>query len=129
AEAGSIPVAATLLGLGAMPTHHPLFLGMVGMHAARATNLILEECDLLVGLGIRFDDRATGKAAEFCPGARIIHVDVDASELGKIKTPTLGIRADVGEALRAFRDDVTPRRRPTWSGRVAAPRAAPPFAM
>jgi acetolactate synthase-1/2/3 large subunit len=129
AEAGSIPVAATLLGLGVMPTHHPLFLGMVGMHAARATNLILEECDLLVGLGIRFDDRATGKAAEFCPGARIIHVDVDASELGKIKTPTLGIRADVGEALRAFLADVTARRRPTWSARVAALRAAHPLAM
>ncbi|HZW54589.1 MAG TPA: thiamine pyrophosphate-dependent enzyme, partial [Candidatus Elarobacter sp.] len=129
AEAGSIPIAATLLGLGAIPARHPLFLGMVGMHAARATNLILEECDLLVGLGVRFDDRATGKAAEFCPHARIIHVDVDASELGKIKTPTLGIRADVGEALRALLADVTPRRRPTWSARVAALRAAHPLAM
>src|SRR5438552_2478758 len=129
AEAGSIPIAATLLGLGAIPARHPLFLGMVGMHAARATNLILEECDLLVGLGVRFDDRATGKAAEFCPHARIIHVDVDASELGKIKTPTLGIRADVGEALRVLLADVTPRRRPTWSARVAALRAAHPLAM
>ncbi|MBI3769232.1 MAG: acetolactate synthase large subunit [Deltaproteobacteria bacterium] len=129
AERGSIPVAATLLGLGAMPAHHPLFLGMVGMHAARATNLILEECDLLVGLGIRFDDRATGKAAEFCPHARILHVDVDASELGKIKTPTLGIQADVGAALRAFMAQINPRPRPAWSARVAELRAAHRLAM
>ena len=123
AEASAIPVAATLLGLGAIPAHHPLFLGMVGMHAARATNLILEECDLLVGLGVRFDDRATGKAAEFCPRARIIHVDVDASELGKIKTPTLGIRADVGETLRALATHPAPRPRRAWSARIAALRA------
>ena len=129
AERDSIPVAATLLGLGAMPAYHPLFLGMVGMHAARATNLILEECDLLIGLGVRFDDRATGKAAEFCPGARIVHVDIDASELGKIKTPTLGIQADIGETLRALAAHVAPRPRPAWSAQVAALRAAHPLAM
>jgi acetolactate synthase-1/2/3 large subunit len=129
AERDSIPVAATLLGLGAMPAYHPLFLGMLGMHAARATNLVLEECDLLIGLGIRFDDRATGKAAEFCPGARIIHIDVDASELGKIKTPTLAVQADVGEALRALVEKVAPRPRPQWSARVAALRAAHPLTM
>ena len=89
---GVDPVAATLLGLGALPHDHPLFLGMVGMHAARCTNLVLEECDLLVALGIRFDDRATGKAAEFCPRAKILHVDIDPSELGKIKQPMLGHR-------------------------------------
>jgi len=129
AEGGSIPVAATLLGLGAIPAYHPLFLGMVGMHAARATNLILEECDLLVGLGVRFDDRATGKAAEFCPNARIIHIDVDASELGKIKTPTLGIQADVGDALQAMLAETAPRPRPAWSARVAALRRAHRLAM
>src|SRR5205814_53020 len=77
AECASIPVAATLLGLGAMPDNHPLFLGMIGMHAARYTNFLLEECDLLIALGVRFDDRATGKVAEFCPGAKIVHVDID----------------------------------------------------
>src|SRR5262249_28625712 len=75
AERADIPVAATLLGLGVLPDEHPLFLGMVGMHAAPFTNLVLEECDLLIGLGIRFDDRATGKASEFCPHARILHID------------------------------------------------------
>ena len=101
-EKASIPAAATLLGLGAIPNDHPLFAGMVGMHAARYTNLILEECDLLIGVGIRFDDRATGKAAEFCPRAQILHVDIDPSELGKIKNPALGIIGDAGEFIRAI---------------------------
>lgn len=99
-----IPVASTLLGLDAMPSDHPLFLGMVGMHAARCTNLALEESDLLIAIGMRFDDRATGKAAEFCPGARILHVDIDASEIGKIKRPTLGIACDA----RAFLASLLP---------------------
>ena len=92
-DKASIPAASTLLGLGAIPNDHPLFVGMVGMHAARYTNFLLEECDLLIGIGIRFDDRATGKAAEFCPNAKILHVDIDPSELGKIKNPSLGITA------------------------------------
>jgi acetolactate synthase-1/2/3 large subunit len=129
AENASVPVAATLLGLGAMPHDHPLFLGMVGMHAARYTNLLLEECDLLVGLGVRFDDRATGKAAEFCPRAKILHVDIDASELGKIKQPTLGIVADVGESLRALLPRITSDSRRPWIERVACLRTAQPLAM
>ncbi len=128
-ERASIPVAATLLGLGALPADHPGFLGMVGMHAARCTNLILEECDLLVALGIRFDDRATGKAAEFCPQAQIIHVDIDASELGKIKRPALGIVADVGDTLRALEPRLAAAARPEWSRRVAILRAEHPLVM
>jgi acetolactate synthase-1/2/3 large subunit len=128
-EKAAIPTAATLLGLGALPHDHPLFLGMVGMHAARCTNLVLEECDLLVGLGIRFDDRATGKAAEFCPNAAIIHVDIDPSELGKIKRPTLGMCADVGQTLQALLPRVRPRRRTEWTRHVAALRAAHPLVM
>jgi acetolactate synthase-1/2/3 large subunit len=124
AESAHIPVAATLLGLGVLPDEHPLFLGMVGMHAAPFTNLVLEECDLLIGLGIRFDDRATGKASEFCPRARIVHIDIDPSELGKIKQPTLGLVADVGAALRALLPLVTSRIRPAWRSRVSALRAA-----
>jgi len=128
AEKASIPVASTLLGLGAMPHDHPRFLGMVGMHAARFTNLVLEECDLLVGLGIRFDDRATGRIAEFCPRARVIHVDIDPSELGKIRQPALGVVADVGEALRALEPRVTATARAAWSARVAALRTTHPLA-
>jgi acetolactate synthase-1/2/3 large subunit len=127
AERASVPVASTLLGLGAMPDGHPLFLGMVGMHAARFTNLVLEECDLLVGLGVRFDDRAIGKAAEFCPGATIVHVDVDASELGKIKQPALGVVADVADFLRALEPLVAARDRHSWRGRASALRETHPL--
>src|SRR5262245_43599327 len=128
AETASIPVAATLLGLGALPADHPLFLGMVGMHAARCTNLLLEECDLLIALGVRFDDRATGKASEFCPRARILHVDIDPSELGKIKQPTVGLVADVGAALDALLPLVAPDPRHAWRARVSVLRAAHPLA-
>jgi acetolactate synthase-1/2/3 large subunit len=129
AERASAPVAATLLGLGALPHDHRLFLGMVGMHAARSTNLVLEECDLLVGLGIRFDDRATGKVSEFCPRARVVHVDIDASELGKIKQPTIGLVADVRAALEALEPLVATTPRPAWRARADALRAAYPLIM
>jgi len=128
AEKDSIPVASTLLGLGALPSHHPLFLGMVGMHAARSTNLALEECDLLIALGIRFDDRATGKVAAFCPGAKIIHVDIDASELGKIKQPALGIEGDVGDWLDIVLPRLGARRREPWLRRVDELRTEHPLA-
>jgi len=127
AETASIPVVATLLGLGAMPSEHPLFLGMVGMHAARFTNLLLEECDLLIALGVRFDDRATGKVEAFCPRAKIVHVDIDASELGKIKQPFLGIEADVADVLRTLQPHVVTNRRGEWRQHVARLRAAHPL--
>ena len=129
AERASAPVAATLLGLGAMPHDHPLFLGMVGMHAARSTNLVLEDCDLLVGLGIRFDDRATGKISEFCPRARVVHIDIDPSELGKIRQPTIGLVADVGIALDALEPLVAAAPRAAWRERADALRAAYPLVM
>jgi acetolactate synthase-1/2/3 large subunit len=129
ADRAGIPVAATLLGLGALPHDHPLFLGMVGMHAARATNLLLEECDLLVALGMRFDDRATGRVAAFCPRAEVIHVDIDRSELGKIKQPALGIEADVGRVLHALLPRIAPGARPSWLGRMRHLQATQPLAM
>jgi len=129
AERASIPVASTLLGLGALASDHPLFLGMVGMHAARCTNLLLEEADLLIALGMRFDDRATGRAAEFCPHADILHIDVDPSELGKIKRPTLGCVADVGEALRGLLLLVARDPRREWLARMAYLRTAYPLAL
>lgn len=115
AEKASIPTVMTLMGLGAMPTDHPLSLGMLGMHAARYANLALEECDLLIAAGVRFDDRATGKVAEFCPNAEIIHIDIDASELDKIKTPHVGIVGDVGEVLKALLPAVKKDSRREWS--------------
>jgi acetolactate synthase I/II/III large subunit len=129
ADKASVLMASTLHGLGAIPHDHPLFLGMVGMHAARYTNMLLEECDLLVGLGIRFDDRATGKAAEFCRHATIMHIDIDNGELGKIKQPALGIQADVREALEAIAPLIKSSRRTEWIARMAALRAEFPLAM
>jgi acetolactate synthase-1/2/3 large subunit len=126
-DKASIPAAATLLGLGAIPNNHPLFVGMVGMHAARYTNFVLEECDLLIGIGIRFDDRATGKAAEFCPNAKILHVDIDPSELGKIKHPTLGITADAGAFIRAINPLVESNGSRDWIGHIAMLRSRYPL--
>ena len=126
-ERSSIPTAATLLALGALPHDHPLFLGMVGMHAARFTNLLLDECDLLIGLGVRFDDRATGKAAEFCPRAKILHIDIDPSELGKIKEPAVGLTADVGEALSALEPLIEMNPRTEWIRHMRALRERYPL--
>ena len=128
-EKASIPAAATLLGLGALPHDHPLYLGMVGMHAARFTNMLLDECDLLVGLGVRFDDRATGKAAEFCPRAKILHIDIDPSELGKIKQPSFGLVADVGDALAALAPMIAANTRCQWQQHIDTVRARYPLAM
>ena len=129
AERASIPVACTLLGLGALPCDHPLSLGMVGMHGAPYVNLILEECDLLLAIGMRFDDRATGKASAFCPNARVVHVDIDASEIGKIRKPAVAVRADAAHALDALLPLVAAKRRAAWRARVDALRAAAPLAM
>ncbi|MGV8750601.1 acetolactate synthase large subunit, partial [Pseudomonas aeruginosa] len=82
------------------PVEHPLSLGMLGMHAARSTNFILQEADLLIVLGARFDDRAIGKTEQFCPNAAIIHVDIDRAELGKVKQANVAIHADVGQVLQ-----------------------------
>ncbi len=118
AERQDLPTVASFMGLGVMPCEHPLFLGMLGMHGAPYTNLILEECDLLIGVGVRFDDRATGKVSAFCPHASIIHIDIDAGELGKIKTPALAIHADARSTLRAFLEQNDIRERPWWRQQV-----------
>lgn len=119
ADKAGIPATMTLMGLGAVPSDHPLSLGMLGMHAARYTNLALEECDLLIAAGVRFDDRATGKVAQFCPRAKIIHIDIDRSELDKIKTAHVGIAGDVGQVLQALLPRVRRDARPDWLARIA----------
>ena len=117
AEKANLPTVMTLMALGAMPVDHPLALGMLGMHAARYTNLALDECDLLIAVGARFDDRATGKVAAFCSQAKIIHIDIDPAELDKIKTAHIGITADVGEALAQLLPAVEKNERKIWVDR------------
>jgi acetolactate synthase-1/2/3 large subunit len=129
AERAGMPTTMTLMALGAMPTDHALSLGMLGMHAARYTNIVLEECDLLMAAGARFDDRATGKVAQFCPRAEIIHIDIDASELGKIKTPHVAIHGDVGETLAALLPRVEKNARREWREHVTELRRRFPLRM
>lgn len=118
AEKASLPTVMTLMALGTMPVDHALSLGMLGMHGARCTNMALEECDLLIAVGARFDDRATGKVAAFCPNAKIIHVDIDRSELDKIKTAHVGIQGDVKEVLGRLLPQVRQDLRKAWLTRV-----------
>jgi acetolactate synthase-1/2/3 large subunit len=102
AEALRLPVTPTLMGLGGFPSSHPLCLGMLGMHGTYAANMAVAESDLLVALGVRFDDRVTGKLATFAPHARVIHVDIDPANIGKNVAPTLALTGDVKQALDQF---------------------------
>ncbi|HHW13768.1 MAG TPA: biosynthetic-type acetolactate synthase large subunit [Firmicutes bacterium] len=97
-----LPVTSTLMGLGVIPGDHPLFLGMLGMHGTVAANYAVTECDLLFGVGVRFDDRVTGKLAAFAPHARVIHVDIDPAEIGKNVAADIPIVGDAEQVLRAL---------------------------
>ena len=101
-DATKIPTVLTLRGLGALPANHPHYLGMLGMHGTRAANMAVQECDLLIVIGARFDDRATGKLAEFAPLARVLHVDADAYEISKLRFADIAVPGDVGTSLRAL---------------------------
>lgn len=118
AEKASIPVAPTLLALDALPTAHFLNLGMLGMHGAQFTNHALEICDLLIAVGARFDDRATGKVEQFCPNAKIIHIDIDASEIDKLKPAALGLACDARQALQALLPLVQKDSRSQWLAEI-----------
>ncbi len=94
AEVASIPMVATLMGLTAAPGNHPYFLGMLGMHGTYAANMAVTDCDLLIAIGARFDDRVTGKLSEFAPHAKVIHIDIDSAEIGKNKAVDIPIVGD-----------------------------------
>ena len=96
---GGIPAASTLLGLSALPSDFPYHLGMAGMHGSIAANMMTQKCDLLIAVGMRFDDRVTGKVSAYAPNAKLIHIDIDESEIGKIIKADVGI---VGDAARVL---------------------------
>jgi acetolactate synthase-1/2/3 large subunit len=102
AEASGVPVGTTLLGLGAFPEQHPQALGMVGMHGTVQANLAMHHADLVIGVGMRFDDRVVGRAKDFAPNARIVHVDVDPQAFGRVVRADVPILADARAALRGF---------------------------
>eukprot|EP00611_Tribonema_gayanum_P022091 TRINITY_DN4371_c0_g1_i2.p1 TRINITY_DN4371_c0_g1~~TRINITY_DN4371_c0_g1_i2.p1 ORF type:complete len:439 (-),score=-57.79 TRINITY_DN4371_c0_g1_i2:343-1659(-) len=95
-----LPVTTTLMGKGAFDEHHPLALGMLGMHGTAYANFAVSNCDLLIAIGARFDDRVTGKLEDFACNAMIIHIDIDPAEVGKNKIPQLAIVGDVKQILR-----------------------------
>jgi acetolactate synthase I/II/III large subunit len=99
AETLDAPTVCTLMGLGAMPSGHPNFISMPGMHGSYAANMGMSDCDLLIALGVRFDDRVTGRLAAFAPHAKVIHVDVDPAEIGKNRVADLPIVGDLKRVL------------------------------
>src|SRR5439155_10725183 len=118
AETSGVPVAVTLLGMGSFPEHHPQALGMVGMHGTVQANLAMHHADLVIGVGMRFDDRVVGRPKDFAPGARIVHIDVDPKAFGRVVRADVPVLADARSALRALTAMVQHRPRTTWWGRL-----------
>ncbi|WP_331692675.1 biosynthetic-type acetolactate synthase large subunit [Pandoraea sputorum] len=127
AEALDCPVALTMMGLGAVPDDHRLLLGPLGMHGAYAANVAVNEADLVLALGVRFDDRVIGDPASFARHAKIVHIDVDAAEIGKNKPVTLGVHADLRDAFAGLLAHAKRREVPAWHKYLRERREAHPL--
>lgn len=112
------PVTTTLMGIGCFPEDHPLSLGMLGMHGTKYANYTIQESDLILAVGARFDDRVTGKVSSFAPGAKIIHVDVDPAEIGKNVRVDIPLVGDAKNALAGLIKEVQPKPRSAWNDKV-----------
>jgi acetolactate synthase-1/2/3 large subunit len=119
AERTGIPVITTLLGISGFPESHPLHLGMPGMHGEVHVNRAIQQSDLIIGLGLRFDDRVTGNLAGFARGARLIHVELDGSEIGKNVPVAVALKGDVRDVLCSLLPLVAPRSCEAWRGEIA----------
>ena len=117
-ERTGMPVITTLLGVSAFPESHPLSLGMPGMHGPASTNRAIDEADVILAVGLRFDDRITGKISEFAPNARIIHIDIEAAELEKVVPTEVPIHGDAREMLERLAELVEPNDHGAWLGRI-----------
>ena len=122
AERRDIPVAVTLLGIGGLPASHPLNLGMMGMHGEAWVNTAIQEADLLIACGMRFDDRVTGNLKTYAPHAKKIHIDIDAAEINKNVPVDVGIVADLRDVLERLLPALPAGERPAWRQRIAAER-------
>ncbi|MCM1989452.1 biosynthetic-type acetolactate synthase large subunit [Oceanirhabdus seepicola] len=129
AKKNSIPVTCTLMGLGCYPSDDPLYLGMLGMHGSKHTNLIMRDTDLLISLGVRFDDRATGNLNKFCPKAKVIHMDIDPSEINKNKKTDCHVVGDVGIIIQKMLPYIKSDSRREWLSVVNEMRKKHPFKM
>jgi len=107
AEIADAPVVTTLMGLGGLPSNHPNFVSMPGMHGSYAANMGMTHCDVLIALGVRFDDRVTGRLAAFAPHAKVIHVDIDPAEIGKNRAADIPIVGDVKRVLAKLTQTLT----------------------
>lgn len=123
AEKIDAPIGSTLMGLSAIDNDNERFLGMVGMHGHYPASVGQDEADLIIAIGARFSDRATGDVSKYAKGARIIHVDIDRAEIDKNISSDLGIGGDLKEALTALIEAVQPARHPAWNARLDALRA------
>ena len=114
-EKGDIPAGSTLLGLSALPSDFPLYRGMLGMHGNVAPNMMTNACDVLLAVGMRFDDRVTGVVSAYAPDAKVIHIDIDPSEIGKIVPVEVGIRGDAKQVLSILTERIRERKHPEWN--------------
>jgi acetolactate synthase I/II/III large subunit len=118
AEKINAPVTTTLMGLGGFPANHPLWVGMPGMHGTYTANMAFTECDLVIAVGARFDDRVTGKIEGFAPNAKIIHIDMDPAAIAKIVKVDIPIVGDAKHILNQFLGVVKARQRNKWNDRI-----------
>lgn len=118
AEITNIPVTTTFMGLGGFPGDHPLFIGMPGMHGSKCANYALQECDLIISVGARFDDRVTGHVARFAPNASIVHMDIDPAAISKIIKVDVPVVGDAKNILNALIGIVKPRSADSWNEKV-----------
>lgn len=124
-----IPVVTTIMGRGAVPTDHPLFIGNLGMHGAYAANMAVSECDLLFSIGTRFNDRITGKIHEFAPHAQIIHIDIDTGSISRNVHVDVPIVADAKEACEKILEYAEENEQKEWIEQIAAWKEEYPLAM
>ena len=118
AEKIDAPLGCSLMGLSAIPTDHPRFLGMQGMHGHYASSMAMHNADVIVSLGVRFNDRVTGNRQKFATGARLIHIDVDGSELNKTVNAVCGLRGDVKLTLRKILPMLIENKKPEWTEKI-----------
>ncbi len=118
AEKAQLPVTHTLLGLGSFPGDHILDLGMMGMHGTPCANMAVQNADLLVAVGMRFDDRATANTEEFAPEARVIHIDIDAAEIGKNIRTEVPVVGDIKSVLTALNEQIEKREHVGWLSKI-----------
>ncbi len=125
----SVPVVTTVMGRGAVPTTHPLYIGNLGMHGAYACNMAVNECDLLFSIGTRFNDRITGKLHSFAPNAQIVHIDIDTAAISKNVQVDVPIVADAKEAVTKMLEYVTPFETGKWLDTIEDWKAEHPLKM